>query len=410
MLSRWQFFFYTRCLLMPFFPSILARWRARFRRWPGYMRITVALLVIMLSIAGWCFAQSKPATEGFDSLAQRAAAARDSDRLDEAVSLYKKALALRPKWAEGWWSLGTLEYDRSNYRSAASAFRQLLPLAPKDGTAYAMLGLCEFELGQDSAALKHLEQAKNLDISSNPQLRSVLLYHDGLLLLRAGKFQSAETVLGGLCLNSIPNVDAVKALGWAVFRIFPETAPPEGSPGAAIVQRAGHAACITVQKKYDQARREYADLAAEYPDYPNIHYVFGKFLAESNDVPGAVAEFQKEIKNNPKDINSRLEIAATQYKINSAAGIPYAEEAVQLNAHVPFAHYLLGLLYLDADAYQKAIPQLEIAQKAFPKDAKIYFALGSAYSRAGRKQDAEKARTTYQRLSQQSSSESNAGY
>jgi tetratricopeptide (TPR) repeat protein len=368
------------------------------------------VLAILLGVANGSFPQSKPTAESFDSLAQRAAAARDSDHLDEAVSLYKNALALRPRWAEGWWSLGTLEYDRNNYRSAASAFRQLLPLAQKNGTAYAMLGLCEFELGQDDAALKHFEQAKNLDISTNPQLRVVLLYHDGILLLRTGRYRAAETPLGLLCKDSVPNDDVVKALGLAVFRVSPKTAPPEGTPGAQVIQRAGHAACIAVQKKYDEARKEYSGLVAEYPDYPNIHYVFGKFLAESNDVPAAVAEFQNEIKNNPKDINSRLEIAATQYKLHSAAGIPYAEEAVQLNPHVPFAHYLLGLLYLDTDDYQKAIPQLEIAQKAFPKDAKIYFALGSAYSRAGRRQDADKARTTFQRLSQQSSSDSNAAY
>ena len=125
----------------------------------------------VLAFAASSLPQTKPATESFDSVAQRAAAARDADRLDEAVSLYKKALAMRPKWAEGWWSLGTLEYDRNNYRSAAGAFRQLLPLAPKDGTAYAMLGLSEFELGQDDAALKHLETAKSLEISTNPQLR-----------------------------------------------------------------------------------------------------------------------------------------------------------------------------------------------------------------------------------------------
>ncbi len=354
--------------------------------------------------------QSNAPSESFDTLAQRAAAARDSNQLDQAIVLYKKALAIRPEWAEGWWSLGTIEYDRNNYRSAATAFRQLIPLAPKDGTAYAMLGLCEFELGQDDTALKHLEQAKTLNISSNEQLRRVLLYHDGLLLLRVGRFQSAQTVLGALCLDSVPNNETIKLLGWAVFRIDPKTAPPQSSPGASIVQRAGHAECLAIQKKYDEARKEYSTLAAEYPEYPNIHYVFGKFLAEANDPAAAVAEFQKEIKNNPQDINSRLEIAATQYKVNSAAGIPYAEQAVQLDPRLPFAHYLLGLLYLDVDEYQKAIPHLEIAQKAFPKDAKICFALGSAYSRAGRKQEAAKARNAFQRLSQESTNDSNASY
>ena len=102
---------------------------------------TFLAFTAVLVLAASSLPQTKPTTESFDSVAQRAAAARDADRLDAAVSLYKKALTMRPKWAEGWWSLGTLEYDRNNYRSAANAFRQLLPLSPKDGTAYAMLGL-----------------------------------------------------------------------------------------------------------------------------------------------------------------------------------------------------------------------------------------------------------------------------
>ena len=264
-----------------------------------------------------------------------------------------------------------------------------------------MLGLCEFELGQDQPALKHLEQAKQLDISTDPQLRHVLLYHDGLLLLRTSRFQAAQTSLGALCLDSVPNDDVLRVLGSAVFRMPPPATPPDGSPGAEIVQRVGHAACLAVQKKNDEAHTEYAGILAAYPDYPNLHYVYGKFLAESGDVPGAVAEFEKELERNPKDINSRLEIAANQYKVNSTAGIPYAEQAVKMNPHIPFAHYLLGLLYLDVDQYQKAIPELEIAEKAFPTDAKVYFALGSAYARAGRKGDAARARATFQSLNQQ---------
>ncbi len=94
----------------------------------------------------------------------------------------------------------------------------------------------------------------------------------------------------------MPNDEVVKAPGLAVFRVTPKDAPAEGTPGAQVVLGAGHAACITVQKRYDEARKEYADILAEYPDYPNLHYVFGKFLAETNDTAGAVAEFQKEIK------------------------------------------------------------------------------------------------------------------
>lgn len=373
-------------------------------------RALLLLLNVLLLLPGSTLAQTKSSADSFEMIAKRAAEARDGDRLDEAVSLYRKALAMRPKWTEGWWSLGMLEYDRNNYGGAVRAFRQFLPLAPKDGTAQVMLGLSEFELGQDAAALKHLEEGKALGIATNPQLRLVTLYHEGILLLRAGQYKAAQTSLIGLCAKEMQGEDALQYLGLAFLRVAPKEMPPRDTPSGQIVLRVGRAACLTGQKKYDDARREYSALTQEFPEYPNIHYAYGRFLVDVNDAPGGIEEFKLELKNRPNDVNSRLEIAAAEYKLDSAAGLPYAEEAVKLNPRMPFAHYLLGLLYLDTDNYLKAIPELEIAEKSFPKDAKVYFALGSAYSRAGRRQDAERARTKFQRLSKESPEESGASY
>ena len=364
------------------------------------------LLVASLS----SLAQSQNSSANFDSLAKQAAEARDSDQLDRAAALYKQALAVRPQWAEGWWSLGTLEYDRNNYPAAARAFQRLLVLAPKNGTAHAMLGLCEFELQQDDNALKHIEEAQTLGVTNDTQLRRVVVYHQALLLLRKDKFEAARDSLGQLCSQGLQDNAISQAMGAAALHIGGKNPPPENSPGASVVQRIGHASCAAAAKKFDEARLEFAALVAEFPDYPNIHYAYGRFLADSTDVPAAVEQFRLEIKNNPADITSRLQIAATLYKVDSAAGLPYAQEAVKLDPSSAFAHYLLGLLLLDTDDYRKAIPDLEIAAKAFPRDAKVFFALGSAYSRAGRKEDAARARATFQRLNQQPSQEAKPAY
>jgi tetratricopeptide (TPR) repeat protein len=355
-------------------------------------------------------AQTAKPSQKFDLLAKQAAEARDSDQLDQAASLYKQALALRPRWDEGWWSLGTLEYDRNNYSAAARAFQRLLDLAPKNGTAHAMLGLCEFELGQDDDALKHIEQAQLLGVTNDIQLRRVVVYHEGILLLRKGKFEAARDALGQLCMQGLQDASITQAVGMAALRIRGNTPPPENSPGAAVVRRVGQSACIAAAKKYDEARKEFAALVEEFPEYPNIHYAYGRLLAEVNDVSGAVEQFKLEIKNHPADITSRLEIAATLYINDSAAALPYAEEAVKLDPSAAFAHYLYGLLLIDTDNYHKAIPELEIAAKAFPHDAKVFFALGSAYSREGRTQDAARARATFQRLSRQPAADSKPGY
>ena len=40
------------------------------------------------------------------------------NQLDEAIPFYEKALKLNPKWQEGWWSLGTSNYELDRYQPA----------------------------------------------------------------------------------------------------------------------------------------------------------------------------------------------------------------------------------------------------------------------------------------------------
>ena len=364
------------------------------------------LLATVLAFTLASLAQTKGASPSFSELAAEANAARDADRLDQAVTLYRKALAIKPSWAEGWWSLGTLEYDRNAYKEAAVAFRKLVVLQRKSGTAHVMLGLCEFELGEDDKALASLTTGRQLGITSEPQLRSVLLYHEGILLQRKGRFESGEDTLGQLCRQSPypPEVDL--AVGAISLRVRDRTLPAEGTQDFTVMQQTGKAACLGIQRKYEEGSRAFEMLLATYPKYPNLHFAYGKLLLDANDTDRAVKQFQAEIQNNPNDANARLRIASAKYRIDSAGGLPYAEEAVKLEPNLQLGHYLLGLLLLDTDDYARAIPELEIAEKAFPDQPKVYFALASAYSRAGRKEDAVRAREKFVQLNKRLESES----
>jgi len=375
----------------------------------------LAALFVFLPLAS-AAQQAQPAappktTESFAALSAKADAARDANRLDDAILLYKKALALRPGWAEGWWSLGTIAYDQSLYPEAARAFRKVVTLAPRNGTAYVMLGLSEFELGHDDVALKNLEKGEAFGLDKNPELRRVVLYHQGVLLQRQGKFQAAREILEQMCLQGLQSDEVASALGMTLLRQRNKSpaAPGSADADAEVVTRVGRAGCLAGQKKFDEGRKDFGAVVAQYPRYPRIHYAFGLFLVEASDLPAAVAEFKREIENDPSDVVSRLQIAAAMYKTDDGVGLPYAEEAVKLAPEQPFGHYLLGMLLLDTDDYQKAIPELEIAQKAFPREARIYLALGTAYSRAGRKQDAARVRAAFQRLTEQEKSKAGGG-
>lgn len=356
-------------------------------------------LVALLSCAAHLCAQTQPSD--FASLSNKAHAALATNQLNEAASLYARALALKPGWAQGWWSLGTIRYDQSSYAEASRAFRHVTALAPRDGTAWVMLGLCEFELGNDATALDNLRKGDQLGVAGNQQLHHVMLYHEGELLRRAGRFEQAASPLEALCRDGVNGAAVITALGAVKLRIASKELPPPQTPGAGIISRVGQAGCAAARNEFSEARVAYSSVVKAYPAYPNIHYAYGKFLLAANEPAAAVDQFEDEIRNNPRQVFARLEIAAVKYRVDSAAGLPFAEQAVKLAPQLPFAHYILGLLLVDTHQYARAIPELEAAQRSFERDPSVYFALGTAYSRAGEKQQAERAWAEFARLKQE---------
>ena len=165
----------------------------------------------------------------FQDLAKRAEEALDADKLADAIPLLREALALNPGWVEGWWSLGTAFYDQESYAEAELAFQHVVALEPRHGTAHAFLGLCEFELGDDKAALRDIEAGKDLGTSIDPQLRDVVFFHEGVLLKRAGRFVAAEKPFASLCLGGARGNDVVREFGMAALRMRDRQYPPPGS-------------------------------------------------------------------------------------------------------------------------------------------------------------------------------------
>ncbi|MGA9673131.1 MAG: tetratricopeptide repeat protein [Terracidiphilus sp.] len=247
-------------------------------------------------------------------------------------------------------------------------------------------------------AIRDIEASKELGTDIDPQLRTVVFYHEGLLLQRAGRFVAAELPFASLCEGGTSNVDVVRGFGMAALRMPGKQFPPPGSDAATVSEQVGRAACVAAQKDFDSARWQMASVTSTYPHFPYVHYAFGRVLLDASDIPAAVAEFKLEIDEGRDRMLPMLQIAACEYKVDPAAGLPYAKQAVALAPQLPFAHYLLGLLLANTGEDAKAIPELETARKAFPKDLKIYWLLASAYGRTGRTQDAAKARAEIGRL------------
>jgi tetratricopeptide (TPR) repeat protein len=90
---------------------------------------------------------------------------RAAGRRDEAMDQYRKALAIKPNWPDGWLFLGRMQKQAGRYEEAEESFRRVLSLASGDATA--MTGLAEvLEItGRVEEALTMFEKA----VATNPR-------------------------------------------------------------------------------------------------------------------------------------------------------------------------------------------------------------------------------------------------
>jgi len=337
------------------------------------------------------------AEEQFERFVKLADEARLAARLDDAISLYGKALNIKPKWPNGWWYVGAIFYEKDLYPQASDAFQNLVALEPQRGPAWAMLGLCLFQTGDYERAATSLQRGKSLGVNGNSELAGVVLYHIGLLYIRFEYFENAFDTLAELLRAGNASPKVVEAFGLTMLRMpyLPKEIPAAQREKILI---AGQAGINMAARRQDQARAAFDTLLAQYPNEPNVHYGFGVFML-SQDADIALKEFNRELEISPNHYPSMVQMAFEYLKrdqYNDA--LPLAEKAVQLAPKLYAARNVLGRVLLELGQVERSIKELEEGVKLAPSSPEMHFALARAYTRAGRKADAARERETFKKL------------
>lgn len=344
--------------------------------------------------------QASSTGQSFDELVARANKEREAQNYIEAIPLYQKAVALRPKFDEGWWYLATLLYDDDRYEEAMRAFRQVAALRPQVGAPLAMQGLCEYRLGRYDEAAAHLQQARVRGIGENRDLERVMRFHEATLYLLRSNFENAQRIFTSLCLENVQSQELILGLGLSVLRMSAIPKQLEiGSRDRELVRRAGLSQYYFAQSNTPDAKIEYERLATDYPKTPNVHYAHGRFLSDARDDDAAIEAFRREIEVSPSHALARLQIAYIKIRAKAPAeALPLAEEAVRLSPRLPLGYYILGRSLFEMGENGRAIETLEQARAMAPAEARIYYTLARAYGKANRRDEAERARETFDRL------------
>jgi tetratricopeptide (TPR) repeat protein len=346
--------------------------------------------------------QKGPAATGsgrFAQVSKQAGEAREQERLADAERLYREAVRLQPDWKEGWWYLGTIFYDQDRYEEARTALRRLTVLDPKVAPGWAFLGLCEYETKAYEEALAHLQRASTLGLDPGSPLSVVVGYHIALLLTRAERFEAALEVLIKFAERGDEKPEFVEAAGLAALRkpLLPAELPPAERE---LVLRVGHALMDTGARRPAEAQKEFEDLVASYPKTPNLHYLFGSFLLNSNPDAG-LDELKKELETSPRHLPALAQIAFEYLKRGeAAAALPYARKAIESDPQSFIAHNAMGRALVESGNLEQGIKELELSKQQAPGSPQTRIALASAYAKAGRKEDAARERAEFLKLKQ----------
>ena len=350
-------------------------------------------------IAVWVIAAAVAAAPSapFDAIVKKAEAAKEAGHYDEAIGLYREALKLKPSWFEGRFFLGTLLHDNDRYEEARDEFRRLVQADPKNGLVLALKGLCEFQLKNYDRALKELQAARDLGISS-PDVMSVASYHLAILLNRFEQYELAFEVLRDFAGQNKDTQGVIEAFGLSVLRmpLLPSEMPADRREMVLMAGRAGfHQA---KGRSTPAGRLAFEELASRYPNAPNVHYAYGVFLVRDQPEAG-LEEFRRELRASPSHYHAMLQIAYELLKEGKyEEAKPYAEQAAQLAPNLFAAHHALGRIQLQTGEVDKAIDSLETARRLAPDSPEVRFSLARAYAKAGRAEEAARERAEFIKL------------
>lgn len=364
------------------------------------MRVRIAAVLLVMGLRLWGQA-AQPGPEkppaAIAVLAAKAAAAREAEDIPAAIKLYRQAVTVAPKWAEGWWYLGTMQYDKDQYVGCRDAFRQFVAINANIVPAYSLLGLCEFQTKEFPKSVAHLEKAIAMGLPEGEDLTRVTMYHAALLHTKAQNYERALRLCSMVTRFAPNDAGIIAVMGIAQLRrpIFPQEVAAEDRE---MVMMLGRAFGFQAERRVAEAIAAYEEVTAKYPNVSSIHYAFGTVLLTTSPERGA-EELIAEVKITPNHIPALVSLAAYYLKRGLAPeGLPYAERAAKAGPKDFAARATYGRLLVETENLAKGITELEAARALAPDSPEVRFSLGSAYSKAGRMAEANREKAEFARL------------
>lgn len=340
---------------------------------------------------------SASAPLNFDQVMQAAVKAREENRDDEAIQLFRRAVDMRAESEEGLWYLGTMLYEKEQFTETRDVLRRFMTLRPDAGPGWALLGLSEFQLREYPRALEHLQRAISQGMGDRQELQKEAYYDVVVLLTRAERFEGSMDLIQKMLASGEPDSRLLEPAGLAGMRLpyLPSEIP---SDQREMITLAGTAVFALLTQHYEQADSEFKRLVAAYPDEPGVHFLRGAYLAQLHPSE-ARPEFEREIEISPSHAVARVRLAEQLISAGEFdRALTLARQAIELDPKRASGHMMAGEALIAKGEATGGIEELETARQDDPAIGRVHWDLLRAYAAAGRREDADREKKKIEKL------------
>lgn len=343
--------------------------------------------------------------QSFGQLLQAAEKARDENRDDEAIRLFRQALSEQPESEQALWYLGTMLFENDKYGEAQDVLRQFVAVRADAGPGWALLGLDEFQLREYPRALGHLQHAMAQGMGERKELVQSVFYDVLVLLTRLERYDDSMDMLLKMLASGTQDPSLVEPAGLAGLRM--PLLPAEIPAGRRdLVDLAGQAVLALQTQHYEEAESVFKRLVAAHPNEPGVHFLYGAYLMQLHP-SDAVPELQRELEISPSHVLARVRLAQQMIAQNDFdRALALAEQAIKLEPKRASAHMLAGEALIAKGNAADGIKELETARAGDRASSRTHWDLLRAYTAAGRKDDANREKQEIEKLYEGNSSPS----
>ena len=128
----------------------------------------------------------------------------DTGKLDAAIEAYKKAISIKPDYAEAYYNMGNAFQEQGNLEEALEAYKEAVLIKPDYAEAYNNMGVTLKDQGNLEEALKSCNKAHEL----NPDFYNQMALSE-LILLHRKDASSALALLESALLKNPTDTRAI---------------------------------------------------------------------------------------------------------------------------------------------------------------------------------------------------------